>query len=211
MIQRTEAELKAEIISKFRKCARDVKDEDCTRAWKAVRKLFNPNAFPYEFRSGYGTGKDFHGILPYTSMWQERKWLEICYLIEDVLRLRGYRDAYTRQEHSYIGSTVLIKDPYVVTTIAKGKISLEEARRSRALEIVLFTNGELFGMHCSWVPISLEEIDGDGRTMRNPRVLDPTKLERIFRSGPPLPPLEKIFSECAITPPIWKPDPYWRP
>ena len=96
--------------------------------------------------------------------------------VESRLRERGYRtNINTWQEHTLLGSTVsreYEKEPHKPIGIIEGELSIEEAQRARELAGRYRAFGNYFWLDRSLVSISLEPLDSDGNTVRDPCVLD---------------------------------------
>ncbi len=118
--------------------------------------------------------------------------------IEQVLLSRGYREdklIFTRQEHELLGSSVLdIEDPYTPIGLLRRELTLEEIVLARRLKLITDVFGEYFGSVEIYVPAALELLDEQGRTIRDPRVLDMTKLEEALRTMSP----EQALDAAAI-------------
>ena len=118
------------------------------------------------------TFKYFHQVEPQ----DQARLEEIADQVDRVLRERGYReDILTYQEHTLLGSTVWIKyaeQPHTPIGIVTGKLSVDEANKARQLSKIHSAFGHFFGASENLVPISLELLDANGITMRDPQLLN---------------------------------------
>ena len=128
------------------------------------------------------------GLLTTTlALWREidpndsQRYEELGKQVDKILEERGYRDnIYTWQEHKIIGSTVWIKyseEPHKPIGIIMGEFTVEEANRARQLAKRQSAFGQYFGLD-DLIKVSLEPLDENGNTVRDPRVLD-DKLEPV--------------------------------
>lgn len=90
-----------------------------------------------------------------------------------------------------LGSTVPAGHaPYVPTGVLEGKISVEEARKSRELKIIFaalplhYTLPLHYGLE-KWfaIPVLFEPLNGKGETIRNPRPVDKGALAELLSQG----------------------------
>ena len=88
---------------------------------------------------------------------------------------QGYRvDYHTWQEHRLIGSTVsknFAEEPHKPLGILRGNLTIEEAQTARRLATFSSAIGRYFYLD-GFVAISLEQLNVDGNTVRDPQVLD---------------------------------------
>lgn len=154
-----------------------------------ITALCDPKSPTWRFDAGMGGIMSIERVpSPY-----ERSLInEIGKLVDGVLHKNGYRDhtIYTWQEHTLIGSTAgHAEAPYIPIGILDGKMSVSEARLAR--EMVVFTRSIFcyfkgVDQNLSYVPILLEQIDENGTTVRDPRVIDVQKLADFFKKEAPL-------------------------
>jgi hypothetical protein len=97
---------------------------------------------------------------------------------QQVLRDRGYRsDIFTFQERCLLDlqpGGERAKDPYKPLGVSDGKLSVEETKRARELAKCGSAQGRYFVLDPEevGVRISLEPLDEDGNTVRDPQLLD---------------------------------------
>jgi len=105
----------------------------------------------------------------------QQRFEEIIDEVGKKMHQRGYREDYqTWQEHTLIGSTVwreYEKEPHKPIGVIKGDLSVAEAQKARELARRQNAFGNYFGLD-DMVSISLESLDENGNTIRDPRVLD---------------------------------------
>lgn len=86
----------------------------------------------------------------------------------------GY--SHTYQEHMLMGSTVneerYKKEPYKPLYIVDGTKTIEQVRESRKLMKVCNALGDFFCKEGHFVTMKLENIDEEGNTIRDPRLVD---------------------------------------
>jgi len=94
--------------------------------------------------------------------------------VKEILHHRGYREnIYTYQEHQLFGSTVseYSSRPYVPIGVICGEMTVEEVSYARSLEKIFLASGYYFGGELL-VNVSLEPLDKEGNTIRDPVLLD---------------------------------------
>ncbi len=129
-----------------------------------------------------------------------------------ILTARGYRtDTMTYQEHRLVGSTEWIgysEHPHTPLGILKGALSVEEAQKARELEMMQSAFDHFYLGHgkgrLGMLKVCREPLDGNGVTIRDPRVLDKKLLDRMLRGGRL--PVGVIIDLCTI--PAAKSDDY---
>lgn len=92
------------------------------------------------------------------------------------LKARGHRrDTLTYQEHQILGSTQKEKyaqDPYKPIGIIKRDLTIIEAQRARRLAVKTGALAHYFNKEMSFIAVSLEPLDSQGNTVRDPVLLD---------------------------------------
>ncbi|MCX6769504.1 MAG: hypothetical protein NT051_02370 [Candidatus Micrarchaeota archaeon] len=119
------------------------------------------------------------------------KWSEIEKMINAVLFNRGYResaDFTTIQEHRLAGGTppgnnFEAENKYVPVGVLNGKLTINEAQRARELAAVMRICRVAYADNPLESIASLEPLDGNGMTMRDPRLLDRKILTEDLKKG----------------------------
>ena len=104
-----------------------------------------------------------------------QRYEELGDQVDKILEERGYREnIHTYQEHQIIGSTEWIKyaeEPYKPIGIIKGELTVNETNKARQLAKRQSAFGSYFNLD-DLVQVSLEPLDENGNTIRDPIVLN---------------------------------------
>ena len=122
---------------------------------------------------------DLLNCMRYVDPYKVELLLDTSKLIEQMLIERGYRhDIETHQEHRLFGSSgsgttdKASQFPYTPNGILAGKLSVEEANKARELQRYLSgVQGHYFGIDEPFVMVTLEPLNPDGTTLRDPRMV----------------------------------------
>ncbi|MDO8554267.1 MAG: hypothetical protein Q7S22_05645 [Candidatus Micrarchaeota archaeon] len=168
-----------------------------------IEKIFDPKTPTYELDRFkvqiifYENGK--HMLIPLDT---KKAYEELRQALDEVLRLRGYRsNILTYQEHCLLGSTqseTFARDPYKPIGILRRELGIEETMLARKLELKGGARAYFYGLKREGiigVTTSLEPLDTEGRTVRDPRPISMEKLDEALAKGIPL---EQIFDLCVI-------------
>jgi len=176
--------------------------ESCAKATHFVKTLFDPSTPTYKFSlriDGEYLDVSYDPASRY--LLNTIAFGKIITETREVLKSRGYLEPviiWTGQEHKIIGSSPGKAgedvDPYVPIANFKHIRPLEEVIRARELSLVIpkvdimlasFTyiiHGKLSG-NPAHIAISLEPLDKDGKTIRDPRAIDLGRLDAALRDG----------------------------
>lgn len=153
-----------------------------------VERLFDPSTPTYQFslRKGSECRDIPSGLL------NRYSFFNITRELREILKARGYRELveiWTGQEHRIIGSSNLNNAmAYVPIAVFENHLTLEEVRRARELSLVIVNAGHSY--YCTdrkdaliTGAVSLEPLDMDGKTIRDPRAIDLNRLDAALREG----------------------------
>ncbi len=121
--------------------------------------------------------KSAYNLYPSIPKDKQERFEEIIKYVLDEMIKKGYRADYrTPQEEKLKGSTEDMKtteDIYKPIGITNGTLTIKEARRARELAKVQTSFGLYFNLAATpHVRSSLESLDKDGNTIRDPRLVD---------------------------------------
>jgi len=175
------------VLEEFRKLFEGVDNEEVRQAVLYVESCYDPNTPSHNIsRIGAMTSiMNLHTYFPDRNAFFKKAEPLIERVMEHLADL-GYReDISTYQEHKLVGSTQwreYSKNPHKPIGVMKGDLTVEEANRARGLERFQGALRYYFGIEEDidkfLVNISLEPLDADGNTVRDPRVLD-DRLEPV--------------------------------
>ena len=122
---------------------------------------------------------------------EKSTYTELLKSLVAVLEERGYRegpDIASFQEHRLIGSTQSVKHtetPYVPIGILDGKLNVQETRKARELAVMRSVFASYYSLEeGTMVQVVLEPLNGNGETIRDPRILDMAKLDAALATLP---------------------------
>ncbi len=199
--------VKADILRELRRIAGTVETRKGKREFGRVsllvEKIFDPKTPSYQL-SIMGMASEFikHGFhVPGTEM---GAYSGLIVRLQQVLIGLGYReDISTYQEHTALGSTTgnYAKTPYTPIGVLEGKLTIEDARQARILEVTTAVFAANYGLNggVGYTHVSLEQLDDAGNSVRDPRPVDVGKLPaayRAFRAGHMT--FGQMLDACAI-------------
>lgn len=184
-------EKKREIETKFAQLIKGEKDQSVFKYAKLLLdKLFDEKTPTYNFTSTSGW-QEFYNL--WSHLPDEKQGLreEIGKIVSGILHQRGFRsNIATWQEHTILGSTTWVgysKTPYVPLGILKGGMAVEEVQLARELEVTQNAFLSYYGgKEGELIQVTSEPLDSEGKTIRDPRVIDMDKMADFFKKGVPL-------------------------
>jgi hypothetical protein len=207
-IEQRLAAKKVELIGELRRILRAVRPGDAGKfdgVGLLIEQVCDPKTLTYELSpvraaSAFYAYDLFRKVPPneqdaYTLLGQN-----VQRLLMDI----GYRgNIGTYQENMIMGGTQSeehAKKPYIPVGILEGKLGVEETRQARRLSIACTAWDTYYGLtNHSKIPVSLEPLDEEGRTLRDPRPVDMEKLAEAypgFRADKTT--FEQLLDGCAI-------------
>ena len=121
-------------------------------------------------------------------------------IAEFLFRLGYKENILTYQERRLAGGTGkdgFAGNPHVPLCMLEDGVSLRETVKARSLALISSAQRAYYGGQAGLsLAIALEDIDGDGRTVRDPRVIDFEKFEREYRRRHQSP--DQLFSACSV-------------
>ncbi len=159
----------------------DTEEAISMEAYDYVVKCFDPNTPSHEILLGEVYRITHRGELSHLIKREDQnRYEKLVEQVEQILIQRGYRyaDYYlTSQEHRILDSSaphVCEDEPYKSVGVTNGKLTVKEAKRARELARYTTASKRWFCMQKDGqlVKVSLEPLDENGNTIRDPQVLD---------------------------------------
>ena len=144
-----------------------------------INKCFSPDTPSHEIGTSR-LGLEFQSCRDYVRPEDKESYISLDMQAINFLREMGYRtssEILTPQEHNLFGSDVpKNNEPYKPFGLITGELTLEEAIKARELTKTSFAFTPKY-YHIKnhdedFVTISLESLDKDGNTIRDPQPLD---------------------------------------
>lgn len=154
-----------------------------------VEKIFDPKTPTYEL-SPSKINREFcqYGRPGHIASSEVDAYAALLDNLTAFLIERGFRHGITTpQEQALLGSSEWLdypNSPYTPVGILKGALSVKEAQAARELSMRDDANIHMFVLAIPWaesfVPITLEQLDSEGTTVRDPRPIDMGKLSAAY-------------------------------
>ena len=120
----------------------------------------------------------------YCSSDERQAYMNLMTAMLAILHSKGYRqDIYTRQEYALAGGTEDAKydaNPHVPIGLLDQKLTLEEIMTARQLSLIHPVLAQYYGLTGDFLSVSLEPLDDAGRTIRDPRIINPALLDEAL-------------------------------
>lgn len=162
------------ILNEFKEILKNVQDSRVGESLDYVEKCLNLNTPSHEI-SIIELVAETYRLIRSIEEKNKDKFESLVEKVENILIERGYRtDTNTYQEHQLMGSTVwkgYAEEPHKPIGVIKGDLTLEEAVKARELERMQGALGHYF-CRDGFVTISLETLNEQGNTIRDPQLLD---------------------------------------
>ncbi len=174
------------IVREARKILSPLAGDTVGKALVYIESCFNPSTPSHDI-SLHGLYRAGFTALREIPEGQQREEFErIIYKTEGALLERGYREnLQTWVEHKLCGSTVFQgyqENPHTPIGILEGDLTVDEANRARALDKCQSAMDNFFGREkglAGLLVVTLEPLDAEGVTVRDPRIVDRETLELV--------------------------------
>ncbi len=176
---------KAELLNQLKSFIENpAKTADFYQAKQLIDKIFDKQTLTFEV--SIGAASNLYFLVNAVPDTKRDDWKPFCDGIIGLLHDIGYRqDISTQQEHRLVPSTIWEGyTPHVPTGILEGNLSVGDARKARELELMVFVDSKQYGLpNETRIPILLEPLNDEGKTVRDPRPIDGKKLKEFLRKN----------------------------